>query len=267
MRQVIENKWFLKKTLDNLEKIEVRIFLFPPAGGDVSTYFSWEEHFPMYTETCFLKLPGRGKRIREPLVSDFNTIIDNVINEMESMPDIPFLFFGHSMGALIAYETAVKCYQMKLRLPKKLIVSGMKAPDILSDMNQKPGDIKLYELENEKLRSAILDLGGMPDILKQNERFLDVLLPIFRSDLKLCETYRIENKEKLPIDIDILGGDNDTLSSLDQLEAWKEYSLNKVKSTYFKGGHFYFYDNLDMLLKIISESINDVKEKYKKGCY
>lgn len=264
MLQIIEDDWFLKKTLGDTKNSKVRLFLFPPAGGDISTYFSWEKSFPIYTETCFLKLPGRGKRIGEPLISNIDIIVDNIIDEMKNMQDVPFLFFGHSMGALIAYETALRCYKMKLKLPEKLIVSGMKAPDILSDINKKINHIKLHNAEDEQLRNIILNLGGMPDIFKENKEFLDILMPIFRNDLKLCETYEISGDIKLPIDIDILGGDRDALSSIEELEGWSKCSLNNVNTKYFKGGHFYFYDNMEEFIKFISESIGNVKDNYKK---
>lgn len=260
----MENKWFLNKISNNTKIAKVRLFLFPPAGCDVSIYSSWEKHFPENIEVCVLKLPGRGKRIDEDLETDINKIVTNIVNQIKNMKDIPFIFFGHSMGALIAYETVVKLNHYKMKLPEKLIVSGMKSPGVLSNTNQDMNKLKLYELDDSKLKNIIINLGGIPDLLKENDRFLDILIPILRNDLKLCNLYKKKYIDKIPVDIEILGGDKDQLASIEEMNDWNKYSSKKTSSKYFEGGHFYFYNNLEKFFGIINDEISKIKRLNEK---
>lgn len=260
MQQDVE-LWFLRKRHVEKSQVRYRLFLFPPAGGDVSTYLKWDERLPQNVETCFLKLPGRGMRICEPAIDNLEVLIEMLLKEIEKYNDKPFIFFGHSMGGLIAYNLAQKMSCNKMRLPERIIISSMKAPnfmDTFSESLTNNKEDKLYNKEDNEFFSRVKNLGGIPQTLMDNKEFMNLILPTFRCDMKLCETYDATTATKLDIPLDIYGGNRDIVAKKEELEGWRKYTTKNCSTTIFSGNHFYFLDNPNILLFQISSRLNDI---------
>jgi medium-chain acyl-[acyl-carrier-protein] hydrolase len=264
------DKWVFRKRRAAEEEIKLRMFLFPPAGSDISVYQRWEEYLPSDIELCLVRLPGRGGRINEPLIEDCSLLVQEIADDLEQYFDMPYVFFGHSMGALLAYETSALIYKRGRPLPERLFLSSLKAPSYMNSKNDcflgimEPDEDDLHLLSDEELKKKLYDIGGIPDIIRNNSSFVDMLLPIFRNDLKLCETYKTDSVTSLPVPIDVYGGSGDKIASREDLEKWKECSKEKVTVTMFPGGHFYFSNmqrffmfNLSKRLQEVISSISD----------
>lgn len=248
--QKSENKWLFRKSGIGSCSADMRLFLIPPAGGDIITYAGWERYLPSNVELCIICLPERGKRSNETMIPDCDVIAEQIVEGMKDSLDLPYVIFGHSMGALLSYVVAVKCLQKGLPLPKRLMLSASKTP---KDMNNFTQDFagtesiqnqKVYELDDEGLKEKIFRIGGVPDIVKEDEKYMDSLLKVFRKDLQLCEEYVQKEMVSLPIPLTVYGGNDDILVSKEELEHWKEYSTEDVSITMFPGNHFYFTRNL-----------------------
>lgn len=261
MLQSLETEWFIGKRKKGTTKVSGRLFLFPPAGGDVSSFSAWEKDVPDHLEICALKLPGRGKRIDEPLESNINRIADEAAKELKQMTDLPYYIFGHSMGALLAYEIVLRCMESGSRLPNKMIVSAMKPPYILARQNADDLVVKLYKLDDKEFKQNIIDMGGIEPIILEHDSFLNIILPKIRNDLKLCETYGNKNIIKLPVDLDIYHARDDHMVSTEQIQLWKDYTTKEACVHYFEGGHFYYQERKSEFLKVLSTSLNDAMSK------
>jgi surfactin synthase thioesterase subunit len=246
------DKWVFRKRKALVNEVKLRIFLFPPAGSDISIYQKWENYLPSDVELCLIRLPGRGGRVNEPLIDDISILTSEIANDIIQYFDIPYVFFGHSMGALVAYETAVLIYENGHRLPEKLFLSSLKAPNYMNSKNESllgsttNGDeySNLHLMNDEALKNKLYQIGGIPEIIMKDNSYADKLLPIFRNDLKLCETFKRDDVIRLPVPIDVYGGNADKIVSRKDLEEWKGCSNLKVTITLFPGGHFYF-NNVD----------------------
>src|SRR5207248_8086141 len=98
------NKWFLAPRQNAQAKL--RLFCFPYAGGGSSVYRGWAERLPRDVEVCLAQLPGREARLRETALTSLSQIVDELAEHIKPYLDKPFAFFGHSMGAMIAFELA-----------------------------------------------------------------------------------------------------------------------------------------------------------------
>lgn len=267
----INQKWVFRKRRVEESEIKLRLFLFPPAGSDISIYHGWEKHLPAECEICLIRLPGRGGRIKDDLIDDCIQLANEITDYIGQYFDIPYAFFGHSMGALIAYETAVQIFERGLRLPEKLFLSGLKAPNYMNLKSKcflglmEDDDDYLYLMNDENLKNKLYEIGGIPDFFKNESEIVDMLLPVFRNDLKLCETFKTDNVTRLPIPIDVYGGNADKIATKDDLEKWRECSEFEVTINIFSGGHFYFNNanrffmfNLSKRLEDIMSSISDI---------
>lgn len=253
--------WFLCKQKKKGRKIEYRLFLFPPAGGDVSTYLHWEDLLPDFVEVCFIKLPGRGMRISEPAIDNLDELTEKLLAEIEKYIDLPFVFFGHSMGGLVAYGLAQKMQERNMKLPKKLIISSIKAPSYMNKFTESltdDNDDKLYKKSDEEFLSRVEKLGGIPQILLDSKEFLELILPAFKRDMKLCETYNPANAKVLDIPFEIFGGNKDEIVNKEELNGWKRFTNRGCAVTIFPGNHFYFLNNPTTLLFQISNIFHDL---------
>ena len=237
------------------------MFLFPPAGGDVSTYLHWEDLLPDYVEVCLVKLPGRGMRISEPAIDNLDELTEKLLAEMEKYMDLPFVFFGHSMGGLVAYGLAQKMQERNMNLPKKLMISSIKAPSYMKTFTEcltDDNNDKLYMKSDQEFLARVEKLGGIPQTLLDSKEFIELILPSFKSDMKLCETYNSEEAKILDIPFDIFGGNKDGIVNKEELNGWKMFTNKSCTITIFPGNHFYFMDNPTILLFQISNIFHDL---------
>ncbi|WP_379129632.1 thioesterase II family protein [Paenibacillus sp. sgz500958] len=260
MKQEVKPWFFIKRRVEKSD-IQLRLFLFPPAGGDVSTYLHWEEQLPKHVEACFVRLPGRGAKIMEPAIDNVNTLTDLLVEEFRRYADVPYVLFGHSMGGLLAYELTRKLLTQGIRLPEHVMISSMKAPNYMNTFTESltaNGNDKLYLKSNTEFIDKIISLGGIPEAFSENREFLELILPTFRKDMKLCETYNPEHAHAVPVSFDIYGGNRDNIATKKELEGWKNFTTSKYALTIFQGNHFYFTDNPNMLLFHLRNKLTDI---------
>src|SRR5260370_14568004 len=174
----------------------VRLFCFPYAGGGASIFRTWSEHLPQDIEVCSVQLPGREDRLLESPFSNLPSLLDVLGPALLPYLDMPYAFFGHSMGSLISFELARYLGQVEYRnMPVYLFVSGHSAPQIPDP------DPPTYHLPEPEFIEKLRQLKGMSEQLLQNEEFLQLLLPLLRADFALSDTYEYINDKHLPIPI------------------------------------------------------------------
>lgn len=232
---MIENikKWFPFATYD-LDNTNIRkmIFCFHHAGGSASVYRKWTLKKEQINFVC-VELPGKGTRRKEKFIENFSDLVaplSESIVEVAGSRDI--LFFGHSMGAAIAFYTAnyMKCKYGKE--PQKIIVAGRQAPN-----EENLTEFKTY-MDDSALVEELIRYHATPIEVLQNEELLNFILPEIRRDYKLNESF-IYRGECLDIPLILHSGNDDKEASIEVMQRWSSVTRNKVKSQEFEGDHFF----------------------------
>ncbi len=211
-----------------------RIFCFPYAGGSAAIiYRKWTFDLPEEFEVLPVEYPGRGARLQESLKLEMSSLVDELIASIETYLDKPFLFFGHSMGALVSYELTRKLGQLQLPLPEKLFLSSHSAPQIT-----KRTPI-MHKLPKNEFIRELKELNGMPKEFFESEELLDIFLPIIKADYTVCETYKFDSASKLNMPFVAIRGINDETVLAEDMIDWGKLTENKFNFYEFPGDHFF----------------------------
>jgi medium-chain acyl-[acyl-carrier-protein] hydrolase len=164
---------------------------------------------------------------------------------LQSSLDIPFALFGHSMGALIAFEFARHLRNENGPEPVCLIVSGRSAPQ--SETTDPP----THKLPDPEFIENLRKLNGTPEAVLQSSELMSLMMPQLRADFELCETYLYSAQEPLRIPIRAFGGLDDREVSREKIEAWKEQTSRSFNLKIFPGDHFFIHSSRELILQAI----------------
>ncbi len=214
---------------------DVRLFCFHHAGVGAAGYRPWALALPERIEVCAVELPGRGNRLREAPLKSVDEIVARLLPRLEPELDRPFVFFGHSMGAVLAYETALALRARGRALPEHLFVSGRRPPhlpDPLSPLAGLPDDAFVAAINRR--------YGGIPSALLQHADVMALLLPALRADIHALEAHRpAQARAPLPCPITALGGEADAATPAEHLDAWRPLTAAAFTTRRYPGDHFY----------------------------
>ncbi|HEX5661096.1 MAG TPA: alpha/beta fold hydrolase [Polyangiales bacterium] len=214
----------------------LRLLCFPNAGGGASAYRLWQERLPDDIEVCAVQLPGRENRLREPALRELPALIELLRAETAQLRRGPFAFFGHSLGALVAFELTRALRRAGERLPVQLFVSSCRAPHTDDE------GVALSELDDASFLGALREFAGTPEAVLQDHELLALVLPTLRADFALRDGYRCAEEPGLALPITVYGGEDDAHVSLSSLFAWRAHTQRSFSLARFPGGHFYFRD-------------------------
>ncbi|SFJ92621.1 Surfactin synthase thioesterase subunit [Paenibacillus sp. UNC496MF] len=235
--------WFLNA--NEQSNANSRLFCFPYAGGGASIFRGWTQYFPNDIEVCPVQLPGRESRVLESPMISLSQIVKAIVGEIKPLLHTPFVFFGHSMGALIAYETAREIGRVYGKHPAHLFVSGRSSPQLPSIKK------KLHQLPEDEFKSELRRLNGTPEAVLQNDDLMQLLMPRLRADFEVCETYSYIQDLPLPCPISAFGGKGDHDVSSASLAAWKEQTRSAFFLHMFDGDHFFLQSNQESIMQTV----------------
>ncbi len=226
----------------------MRLLCLPHAGGTASLYRLWARGLPAGIEVWAAQLPGRETRLSEPPHRRMAPLIDSLVEAVAPAMDRPVVIFGHSLGALIAFELARALRRAGLPSPALLAVSGREEPTVPSRV---PG---IHEAPEATLISHLKGLQGTPAELLEDRELLELLLPVLRADFELLNTYAFTPAEPLGCSLVALGGARDPVVAPDALEGWAAHTTRFVGPRVFEGGHFYhLYRREEVLRSLMGE--------------
>jgi medium-chain acyl-[acyl-carrier-protein] hydrolase len=223
---------------------KLRLFCLPYAGGGAAVYWPWAREFPDAIEVRAVRLPGREQRSGEPPWTVATDVAAALATALLPFLDEPFAFFGHSMGAGIAYETARLLARDHGRTAVGFMASGCRAPQLRS--RQSP----LYRLPDEKLLKELERLGGTPSSVLNNSELMLLILPTLRADLQLAETYVAAEPSCLGCPVVVFGGTGDLEIHRSELEAWRPISNGDFRLHMIEGDHFFINSNRERLISL-----------------
>ena len=236
-----------------LPDARLRLFLFPYAGGSISTYIHWAKLFSddLNIELVLIHLPGRGARTGEPAHQSMELLVSELLFHATYITSRPYILFGHSLGARVAYELTCKLAKLSLPSPKYLIASGSGAPHLPS--NTEP----IHDLPQDEFVNRLEQLNGTPREILSNSELLEFLIPLLRADFKIAADYQAE-PSTIACPIMVLGGDDDIDISIDELNAWSELSEDKTTLHFIPGDHFFINANEDRVVEKIMIAVDEI---------
>jgi surfactin synthase thioesterase subunit len=227
----------------------VRLVCFPHAGAGASAFAAWPGLLPPEIEVIAVQLPGREDRIGEPPLVSVPAAVRTAGAALRPFLTDPFVFFGHSVGALIAFELARELRARRRAGPAHLFLSAQTPPGTISPSPP------LHALSDERFRTAIEDLGGMSGAVARDDDLMRVLLPALRADFELGENHRFQPGDPLSTSITAMGGRSDPLATPERLGAWRDHTTGPFELRTFAGGHFYLNDLTRAVTAAITEAL------------
>jgi surfactin synthase thioesterase subunit len=235
----------------DIRTAQMRLFCFAFAGGGASVFVPWIEALAPEIEVCPVQLPGRETRFSEPLMSDADAVADQAAKAIApfcSERGGRYAFFGHSLGAILAYEVAQRLRAMGVPSPERLVVSARRGAMV--PHNGKAAG----QLPDAEFKARLLELKGTPREFIENPDLVELLLPRVRKDFLLDETYVPKpGYEPLDCPISAFGGSEDVDVPEADLRAWSGQTKAGFDMKIFEGGdHFFIQTRRAELLAAIA---------------
>jgi medium-chain acyl-[acyl-carrier-protein] hydrolase len=247
MNDKLSNKWFLFPKPNPAAAL--RLFCFHYAGGNAQVFHEWPGRLPPNVEVVAIQLPGRGHRFGEPLIRRLAQLSRVLAQELSPYLDKPFIFFGHSLGALLCFETARSLRRENRRQPAHLFVSATEAP------HRRRKEESLSDLPKGALVKKLREFNGTPVEVLQNDDLMDLMLPTIRADCELSESYEYHHESPLECPITIYGGIDDYEVEAERLAAWREMTSGAFEIRMFSGDHFYINSSQAIFLEIFAADL------------
>ncbi|MER6623322.1 alpha/beta fold hydrolase [Streptomyces sp. NPDC000931] len=240
-----DTKWFRRHPARGTARR--RIVCLPHAGGAASFFHSWGQAFGDEVEVLAACYPGRQERFAEPCLDSMAPLADAVAEQLVPFLGLPVALFGHSMGASLAYEVALRLGDDHGDRLTGLFVSAREAPHLTT-----PRTVHLRT--DEGLVAEAKRLGGTDSVLLDDPGLRELVLPALRADFQISGTYRAS--EPVPVRCPVFGyaGDQDSVSVADMRE-WSQVSTGGFGLREFPGGHFYLVAERDRLIRDIAGRI------------
>ncbi|MEU8775860.1 alpha/beta fold hydrolase [Streptomyces sp. NPDC048606] len=221
----------------------------PHAGGNASFYFPLSRALAAHAEVLTVQYPGRQERLGEPVPEDLDAFVAGV--EAALSPWLrtgrPLVLFGHSMGAVIAYELARRL-ERSGTAARGLIVSGRRSPVI----DRREG---LHALDDEALIAHVAGLAGTDTELLARADMRELILPSLRGDYRAVENHRHEPGPALATPVSVLCGESDPRAGLAEAMRWRELTGAAFTFRGFPGGHFYLVEQHEAVVRAVTEDL------------
>lgn len=229
-----------------------RLVCFPHAGGSATAYRSLAHALPAHLDVVAVQYPGRQDRYREAPFTALDRLAEALAEELTLMlasdPGRPYALFGHSMGSLVAFETALQLARGTLPGPQRLFVSGRGAPDV-------PAKARYDLYGDADVLAEVRRLGGTDQSMLDDPDIMEMVLPALRADYQALGSYRWRAGETLTVPATVLVGDDDPMVTVEEAHTWRAHTSGDVTVKVFPGGHFYLFDHLDAVAAAVSEGL------------
>jgi surfactin synthase thioesterase subunit len=224
------------------------LFCFCHAGGNAMVFRPWKQRLAPVIEVLPVQIPGRGGRSTEPLVTRMTALADMTAAALAGYIDRPFAFFGHSMGALLAFEVAHRLRDRRGIEPVHFFASGRRGPE-------DPGLPPIHILPHDGLVQRLREMNGTPAEVLEHPELLELVVPVFRADAEVLETYEYKPRTPLSCPMTVLGGIGDVDVTVEHLNAWQRYSTGAFRRCMFPGDHFYLLNAPDQVIDVLRQKL------------
>lgn len=248
MKVATTDRWI--KVFEPRAGASLRLFCFPYAGGGASVYRLWPRGLPPDVEVLGVQPPGRESRWRDSPFLHVAPMADDAVEGLTPYLDRPFAFFGHSMGAILAFEVARRLIRGGREAPCHLVVSGRPAPSVPE--SHPP----IHDLPRDEFIDQIRRYSGTPEEVLQNDELMALIEPLLRADFAVSESYEhVSDGAELTVPITAIGGSRDEDVPVDALDPWRDETSGAFVKHVVEGGHFFVNEQREQTLAIVARTL------------
>jgi surfactin synthase thioesterase subunit len=223
---------------------------FPHAGGSATAFKDLARTLHPDVDVVSVQYPGRQDRYREEPFTALAPLAEAVTEELArelAADGRPYALFGHSMGSLVAFETARLLARRRLPAPQRVFFSGRGGPD--------PRDSAYDLYDDADMLAEVRRLGGTDQSMLDDPDILELVLPALRADYRVLGTYRGPVGGPLTTAVTALIGDSDPIATVEDAHTWREHTTGDFTVKVFPGGHFYLFDQIDRVAAAVTEGL------------
>ncbi len=237
--------WFVSRPTGS--PAAARVFCFPHAGGHLRTFLGWQAALGADAEIVAVCRPGREHRAQEPAptIEEYVDGATAAIRAAAAGDDRPVYLFGHSLGALVAFEVTRRLADLPAL--RHLVASGCSAPSLLPSLRVRD----IATLKGKAFAEAIGFFGGLPPEVVADEELHEVLLPGLIADFHLAVGYRYRPAAPLAVPVSLINGAADPHVGAAQLAPWRDEVREPPARHWADGGHFYFEQRPEAVTELL----------------
>lgn len=230
-----------------------RLFCFPYAGGGAAIFRDWAATLPLGVELNAIRLPGRESRLREPPARVLTELASQIADVLGPLCDVPYAFFGHSMGATVSFELARELCRRGVRPLEHLFVSGSEGPQV---PDREP---PMQELsDDEFLEEVQKRYGKLAAVLVDDPKIRALFLPCLRADVSMMETYEYEEAPLLECPITAFTGLSDASVLPTEVAAWRRETTGEFRGIALPGGHFFLDEGKGRICEVLAHYLGAI---------
>ena len=239
--------------ISNPKSVRCKVICFPYAGGNATMFQGWQNELPPDVAIYALHAPGRATRFFEDAYNSMDRLVEDLLLEVSILESTPYILYGHSLGARVAYEFVKRAMKLGYSSPIHFIASGSRSPDTPCFSNP------TFNLPKEQFIKTLRNMEGTPQEVLENDEFMELLMPTLRADFQIAEEY-IGEVSQLPCSLSVLGGRDDQNIGMKELMRWQKFTQYECDVQIFEGGHFFINESNKPLKTIASTIANLVND-------
>jgi surfactin synthase thioesterase subunit len=248
-RRYPASRWVVDDARGEESGASRQLFCFAHAGGGPAFFRPWPASLAPEVAVRRVLLPGREWRLDEPPFRHIGELVEPLCAALEPYLDQPYALFGHSMGAVVAYEVARRFSGLSGTAPGCLIVSGRRAPGLAT------GRRRLSGLPDEEFLTEVGRLNGIPPEVLSEPELVEMLLPPLRADFELAETYQPLPGGRLGCPVIAYLSTADPEIDYDGVLSWRDTTTGEFTMRVFRGDHFYLKGGRPDVLTAVREDL------------
>lgn len=229
---------------------QARLFCFPFAGGSAAVFAGWGEKSKPEIEVWAAQPRGRGMRFREPLHQSVAEMVQDYLQVLRAHLDLPFAFYGHSLGGLLALELVQQLWAEGLRLPGHLFI-GASAPPVAGLLHP-----RISHLSDEGFVTAVQDrYSAIPESILKESELMEIFLPALKADFSAYETFDRNSATQVRCPITAFAGSDDVVIPPDVMQEWRRHTEISFDLRIIPGDHFFLSTSGELVLSTIREKM------------
>ncbi|GAA0940860.1 thioesterase II family protein [Virgisporangium aurantiacum] len=239
-------------SLDPADTVRPRVFCLHAAGGSTAAFVRWRSRLADHAQVVPVELPGHRNRLTEPLHHHIGPLVDDLAADLRAVADVPYVLVGTSMGALIAFEFARRIGPATPP-PAHLVVASCPSPRVRRVA-------EAHELSDDDFLSHLRRMGATPSDVLDSPELTELLLPAWRADFTVVETYGYRPGPAISVPITVVAGRHDPYLPPGDPDRWQVETTGAFRRVDVDAGHFFFLDeHSPMLLDVISETVTGLR--------
>ncbi|MEY4589704.1 MAG: hypothetical protein RL497_1780 [Pseudomonadota bacterium] len=225
---------------------KIRLYCFPYAGGNANVFAKWPAALGNLIDVCAIALPGRWQRQQEPSIACIYTLAWEIATALRDQPPKPFVFLGHSMGALLAFEVIQELRRQGAMLPEHLFVSGAQAPHTLNEAGANRRK-KVSDMDAQEFFNYLHILSGTPEALLKDPQMREYIMLSMRPDLQAIDDWHYKPTKPLQQNISVFVGADDPVVDISAAKSWRQHTAHQCDTSIIPGDHFFINTHTSLM--------------------